>query len=60
MEPAGVDTAMIEYLFENRGKEVTQSKDKNQVQMSSAREIIVLDHKRSNAINIGICVMDGH
>ena len=33
---------------------VTQSKDKNQVQMSSAREIIVLDHKRSNAINIGM------
>ena len=54
MEPAGVDTAMIEYLFENRAKEVTQSKDKNQVQMSSAREIIVLDHKRSNAINIGM------
>ena len=54
MEPAGVDTAMIEYLFENKGKEVQQGKDTKQAQLSSAREIIVLDHKRSNAINIGM------
>ena len=54
MEPAGVDTAMIEYLFENRAKEVAQGKDTKQAQLSSAREIIVLDHKRSNAINIGM------
>lgn len=54
MEPANVDTAIIEYLFENRAKEVSQGKDTKQTQMSSAREIIVLDHKRSNAINIGM------
>ena len=54
MEPAGVDTAMIEYLFENKAKEVQQGKDTKQTQLSSAREIIVLDHKRSNAINIGM------
>ena len=55
MEPAAVDTAMIEYLFENRAKEASGSgKDNKPAQLSSAREIIVLDHKRSNAINIGM------
>merc|ERR1719367_34891 len=54
MDPAAVDTAMIEYLFENKAKEVQQGKDTKQTQLSSAREIIVLDHKRSNAINIGM------
>ena len=54
MDPAAVDTAMIEYLFENRAKEVVSGKDNKPTQLSTAREIIVLDHKRSNAINIGM------
>merc|ERR1719225_1400192 len=54
MEPAAVDTAMIEYLFENRAKEAVTGKDNKPAQLSTAREIIVLDHKRSNAINIGM------
>ena len=54
MEPAEMDMAMIEYLFEHRGKE-TMSKDGNkQLLSSSIREIIILDNKRSNAINIGM------
>ena len=52
MKPAEVDAAMIEYLFESRGKEST-TKDSKAV-MGTAKEIIVLDHKRSNAINIGM------
>ena len=54
MEPVDMDTAMIEYLFEHRGN-ITNGKDSGKQNMSSSmKEIIVLDHKRSNAINIGM------
>ena len=43
---------MIEYLFESRGKENAIKETK--AVMGNAKEIIVLDHKRSNAINIGM------
>jgi hypothetical protein len=52
MKPAEVDAAMIEYLFESRGKENAIKETK--AVMGNAKEIIVLDHKRSNAINIGM------
>lgn len=52
MPPVEVDAAMIEYLFENRGKETIAKEGKTV--MCAAKEIIVLDHKRSNAINIGM------
>ena len=45
---------MIEYLFQHR-ENLSTGKDNNGKQTnSSIREIIVLDHKRSNAINIGM------
>ncbi len=53
LESAEVDTAMLEYLFENRGKE-SAAKDASKGLIAINREIIVLDHKRSNAINIGM------
>jgi hypothetical protein len=52
MGPADIDAAMIEYLFESRGKENAVKEGK--AVMGTAKEIIVLDHKRSNAINIGM------
>ena len=52
MPPAEVDAAMIEYLFESRGKEAIVKEGKPV--LGTAKEIIVLDHKRSNAINIGM------
>ena len=54
MDVADIDTAMIEYLFQHR-ENLSTGKDNNGKQTnSSIREIIVLDHKRSNAINIGM------
>lgn len=52
IEPAEIDNAMIEYLFENRGRDVIVKENKQLV--SVTREIVVLDTKRSNAINIGM------
>ncbi|XP_064468311.1 mucin-12-like isoform X2 [Ornithodoros turicata] len=46
-----VDTQKLEHLFENRAKEVL-NREKNQE--GKKTEIIVLDAKRSNAINIGM------
>ena len=38
-----------------RGKDAASlAKDSKQMSVSANREIIVLDHKRSNAINIGM------
>lgn len=45
-----VDTQKLEHLFENRAKEVLNRKN----QEGKKNEIIVLDAKRSNAINIGM------
>jgi hypothetical protein len=52
LEKAELDLSMVEYLFENRGKDVMIKENKQL--MSMQKEIIVLDHKRSNAINIGL------
>ena len=56
MEPAELDMPMIEYLFEHRSKDGNGGKDKSGglVTSGNLREIIVLDNKRSNAINIGM------
>ena len=55
MERVSLDSEMIEYLFEYRGKDASAlAKDSKQLSVSANREIIVLDHKRSNAINIGM------
>ncbi|XP_065215824.1 FH1/FH2 domain-containing protein 3-like isoform X3 [Planococcus citri] len=52
MFPVSVDTQRLEHLFESRAKDLI-SKEK-QHEMNKSKEIIVLDPKRSNAINIGM------
>ena len=54
MEPADIDTEMIEYLFEHRANLPNAKDGGKQSLNSNLKEIIVLDHKRSNAINIGM------
>ncbi|XP_071628745.1 uncharacterized protein [Temnothorax longispinosus] len=50
--PVAVDTQKLEHLFESRAKDLI-TKQKQQ-EMNKNKEIIVLNHKRSNAINIGM------
>lgn len=51
LKPVQVDTQKLEHLFENRAKDIMNKK----VQEGGKKnEIIVLDAKRSNAINIGM------
>lgn len=49
---SNVDTQKLEHLFESRAKDL-MTKEKQQ-EMNKNKEIIVLDHKRSNAINIAM------
>ncbi|XP_058462448.1 serine-rich adhesin for platelets isoform X3 [Malaya genurostris] len=48
---ATVDTQKLEHLFESRAKDLMTKK---QQELNKNKEIIVLDHKRSNAINIAM------
>uniref|UniRef100_A0A182NNK3 FH1/FH2 domain-containing protein 3 n=1 Tax=Anopheles dirus TaxID=7168 RepID=A0A182NNK3_9DIPT len=48
---AVVDTQKLEHLFESRAKDLMTKK---QQELNKNKEIIVLDHKRSNAINIAM------
>ncbi|RWS31642.1 FH1/FH2 domain-containing protein 3-like isoform X3, partial [Leptotrombidium deliense] len=50
IKPVSVDTEKLEHLFENRSKELSNKK----TQDGKKSEIVVLDAKRSNAINIGM------
>ena len=52
-ETADMDMAMIEYLFEHTSKESIEENGKGPM-YSSIREIIILDNKSSNVINIGM------
>ncbi|CAG9824324.1 unnamed protein product [Phaedon cochleariae] len=51
LSPVTVDTQKLEHLFESRAKDLITKK---QQEMNKNKEIIVLDPKRSNAINIGM------
>ncbi|CAH0547380.1 unnamed protein product [Brassicogethes aeneus] len=51
LNPVNVDTQKLEHLFESRAKDLISKK---QQEMNKNKEIIVLDPKRSNAINIGM------
>ncbi|XP_058987655.1 uncharacterized protein LOC101893576 isoform X2 [Musca domestica] len=51
LPPATVDTQKLEHLFESRAKDLMTKK---QQEMNKSKEVIVLDHKRSNAINIAM------
>ncbi|XP_036338222.1 FH1/FH2 domain-containing protein 3 [Rhagoletis pomonella] len=48
---ANVDIQKLEHLFESRAKDLMTKK---QQELNKSKEIIVLDHKRSNAINIAM------
>uniref|UniRef100_A0A8C5DL35 Formin homology 2 domain containing 3b n=1 Tax=Gouania willdenowi TaxID=441366 RepID=A0A8C5DL35_GOUWI len=52
LEPIKLDTSKLEQLFESKSKEVAKAAVDGKRQ-----EIIVLDSKRSNAINIGLTVL---
>ncbi|KAJ0066115.1 hypothetical protein NL108_001340, partial [Boleophthalmus pectinirostris] len=55
LEPIKLDTSKLEQLFESKSKELPVTK-KATVD-GKRQEIIVLDSKRSNAINIGLTVL---
>ncbi|CAI5662623.1 unnamed protein product [Oreochromis niloticus] len=55
LEPITLDTSKLEQLFESKSKELSVTK-KAAVD-GKRQEIIVLDSKRSNAINIGLTVL---
>uniref|UniRef100_A0A3P8NEV6 Formin homology 2 domain containing 3b n=1 Tax=Astatotilapia calliptera TaxID=8154 RepID=A0A3P8NEV6_ASTCA len=55
LEPVTLDTSKLEQLFESKSKELSVTK-KAAVD-GKRQEIIVLDSKRSNAINIGLTVL---
>ncbi|XP_076323341.1 FH1/FH2 domain-containing protein 3-like isoform X2 [Tachypleus tridentatus] len=50
IKPTIVDTQKLEHLFESRAKEIVNWKN----QEGKKNEIVILDPKRSNAINIGM------
>ncbi|XP_076143091.1 FH1/FH2 domain-containing protein 1 [Alosa pseudoharengus] len=54
LDKVTVDTAKLEHLFESKAKELPVAKKGTEVKRS---EILVLDPKRSNAINIGMTVL---
>ncbi|KAM7405586.1 hypothetical protein PAMP_000024 [Pampus punctatissimus] len=54
LDKVAVDTARLEHLFESKAKELTIAKKGPETKKS---EILVLDPKRSNAINIGMTVL---
>ncbi|XP_051825713.1 FH1/FH2 domain-containing protein 3 isoform X6 [Antechinus flavipes] len=55
LEPIKVDTSKLEHLFESKSKELSVTK--KTAADGKRQEIIVLDSKRSNAINIGLTVL---
>ncbi|XP_077065338.1 FH1/FH2 domain-containing protein 3 isoform X5 [Siphateles boraxobius] len=55
LDPVKLDTAKLENLFETKSKELPVTK--KTAGDGKRQEIIVLDSKRSNAINIGLTVL---
>ncbi|XP_060771540.1 FH1/FH2 domain-containing protein 3-like isoform X1 [Neoarius graeffei] len=55
LEPMKLDMGKLEHLFENKSKEMNVTK--KTVVDGKRQEIIVLDSKRSNTINIGLTVL---
>ncbi|KAL2083958.1 hypothetical protein ACEWY4_019476 [Coilia grayii] len=55
LEPVKLDTSKLEHLFETKSKELPITK--KTAADGKRQEIIVLDSKRSNAINIGLTVL---
>ncbi|XP_051727490.1 FH1/FH2 domain-containing protein 3 isoform X3 [Ctenopharyngodon idella] len=55
LEPVKLDTSKLEHLFESKSKEMPTAK--KTAADGKRQEIIVLDSKRSNSINIGLTVL---
>ncbi|XP_067267430.1 FH1/FH2 domain-containing protein 3 isoform X8 [Chanodichthys erythropterus] len=55
LEPVKLDTSKLEHLFESKSKEMPAAK--KTAADGKRQEIIVLDSKRSNSINIGLTVL---
>ncbi|CAM4640773.1 unnamed protein product [Leuciscus chuanchicus] len=55
LEPVKLDTAKLELLFESKSKEMPVAK--KTAADGKRQEIIILDSKRSNSINIGLTVL---
>uniref|UniRef100_A0A4W3JXU6 Formin homology 2 domain containing 3 n=1 Tax=Callorhinchus milii TaxID=7868 RepID=A0A4W3JXU6_CALMI len=55
LEPVKVDISKLEHLFESKSKEIPVTK--KSASDGKRQEVIVLDSKRSNAINIGLTVL---
>ncbi|XP_052329134.1 FH1/FH2 domain-containing protein 3-like [Oncorhynchus keta] len=55
LEPVKIDTSKLEHLFQTKSKEIPVTK--KTAADGKRQEIIVLDSKRSNAINIGLTVL---
>ncbi|XP_077086263.1 FH1/FH2 domain-containing protein 3 isoform X2 [Siphateles boraxobius] len=55
LEPVKLDTAKLELLFESKSKEMPAAK--KTAAEGKRQEIIILDSKRSNSINIGLTVL---
>ena len=53
LKPITVDYNVLEFLFESRAKEIA-IKESNKIQTGPMKEIVVLDNRRSNFINIGM------
>ncbi|XP_075432751.1 FH1/FH2 domain-containing protein 1 isoform X3 [Ascaphus truei] len=54
LDKIAVDTEKLEHLFESKAKELIASKKGSEVKKQT---LVVLDPKRSNAINIGLTVL---
>ncbi|KAK2913875.1 hypothetical protein Q8A67_002274 [Cirrhinus molitorella] len=54
LDKVAVDTAKLEHLFESKGKDLPVAKKSAETKKAA---ILVLDPKRSNAINIGMTVL---
>ncbi|KAJ7991965.1 hypothetical protein DPEC_G00289320 [Dallia pectoralis] len=55
LEPVKIDTSKLEHLFETKSKEIAVAK--KTAADGKRQEVIVLDSKRSNSINIGLTVL---
>ncbi|XP_036809557.1 FH1/FH2 domain-containing protein 3 isoform X1 [Oncorhynchus mykiss] len=55
LEPVKIDTSKLEHLFQTKSKEIPVTK--KTAADGKRQEVIVLDSKRSNAINIGLTVL---
>merc|ERR550534_1795009 len=54
MQPVVIDHKVLEFLFESRGREAMAKEAGKTITLAPMKEIVLLDNKRSNFINIGM------